>query len=526
MTKKGKNYILTIAIDNYSDSNFSTLNNAKLDAENIQNILLDSYGFDLIEDTITDENATREKIVNTLASLAGKLIPQDNIIIYYAGHGIINNKNKGYWVPSNAKHSSIATYINNSTIIDLIESIEAKHLFLVSDSCFSGSFISRNRSVDFSQSYKKLNEKSSRWILTSGRLEKVTDGEPLKGSPFANSFYDYLNNNKNPYFSLSELANYVIKETSSKTQQQPICSHLPSYDNVGGQMVFKYTPNQGKSKVGWEAKFEEFCNSKETIKEWPHISQYNSETKSLGRWCSDQRSFKRAKKLSAENEKRLIDAGFVFNPYIKKFYTGFGKFMAFMHLTGFNYVPSHLSKQYNVELAWLRLQRNSFRKNPENYPKYRYDLLIKNGIALHTTSNEEIWDEFCEELIKFYSTNEKYTTIPSQVAEDYKINWLGNKLNDYMTYWKKGKLSTEKVDFISQYVDKDYLKNKHKRSFLKKVKELKEFQNGNKNKIPKQRGENKALGLWFAQIKCALNKGTKKSLPIWKIEVLKKEGVI
>jgi hypothetical protein len=524
---KKKNYILTIAIDNYSDSNFSTLNNAKLDAENIQNILLDNYGFDLIEDSIIDENATREKIINTLASLSSFLLPNDNIIIYFAGHGVINGRSGiGYWVPCDAKHDSIATYINNSTIIDLVESIEAKHLFLVSDSCFSGSFISRNRSVELSRVYKKLNEKSSRWILTSGRLEKVTDGEPLKGSPFANSFYDYLNNNRQEYFSLSELAGYVTKETSAKSNQQPVWAHLSFHNNEGGQMVFKYDPSQGKSKIGWEAKFEEFCNSKETIKEWPHISQYNPETKSLGRWCSDQRSFKRAKKLSAINEKRLIDAGFVFNPYIKKFYTGFGKFMAFMHITGFNYVPSHLNKQYNVELAWLRLQRNSFRKNPENYPKYRYDLLIKNGIALHTTSNEEIWDEFCKELIKFYSKNEKYVTIPSQVSEDYKINYLGNKLNDYMHYWKKGKLVDEKVDFLSQYVDIDYQKNKHKRDFRKKIEEFKKFQNGDKNRIPKQRGEHKDIGLWYAQIKCALNEGTKKSLSKWKIEILKNEEII
>lgn len=183
---KGKNYILTIAIDNYSDSNFSTLNNAKLDVENIQNILLDNYGFDLIADSITDENATREKIINTFASLSGLLNPYDNIIIYYAGHGIINNRKKGYWVPYDAKHDSIATYITNSNIIDLIESIEAKHLFLVSDSCFSGSFISKSRSAELSRAYKRLNEKSSRWILTSGRLEKVSDGEPYKGSPFAN----------------------------------------------------------------------------------------------------------------------------------------------------------------------------------------------------------------------------------------------------------------------------------------------------------------------------------------------------
>lgn len=195
-------------------------------------------------------------------------------------------------------------------------------------------------------------------------------------------------------------------------------------------MIFKYSPNQGKSKVGWEAKFEEFCNAKETIKEWPHISQYNPKTKSLGRWCSDQRSLRKAKKLSLDREKRLIDAGFVFNPYIKKFFTGFGKFMIFMHETGYNYVPSHLQKQYNVEAAWLKVQQNRFKKNPDNYPKYRYDLLLKNDIAIHTNSNEDYWKEFCDKLVDFYSINEKFVTLPSQIDKDEEISWLGNKLND------------------------------------------------------------------------------------------------
>jgi len=248
---KRKNYILTIAIDNYSDYNIPNLRNAKLDAENIQNILLDNYEFDLVEDSIVDQIATRGKIIDTLASLSSFLTPNDNIIIYFAGHGVINKKSRiGYWLPYDAKHDSISTYINNSTIIDSIKAIDVKHLLLISDSCFSGSFISNSRSVEPHSVYKRLNEKSSRWILTSGRVESVSDGEPSKGGPFAIALYNYLINNREHYFSLSDMANYVTKKTSETTNQQPVCSHLSYYNNEGGQMVFKYVPNQGKSKIG------------------------------------------------------------------------------------------------------------------------------------------------------------------------------------------------------------------------------------------------------------------------------------
>lgn len=533
---KGKNYILTIAIDQYKDKAFNILSNAKFDAERFQSILIDKYDFDAAQESLFNEEATRKNIIGALNQLSGTVAENDTLIIYFAGHGKINPKtNKGFWLPFDAVHTSTHNHINNSTVIDCLEGIEAKHLLLISDSCFSGTFITVSRNVDPDKHYKKLDEKPSRWLFASGRDETVSDGKPGCGSPFSNSLINYLEKNEGSLISLSEIAQQVSKEVGSITNQQPLYAPLilSNYRHLGGEMVFKIKLQAGKSNIGWEAKFEEFCKARETRPEWPYISKENPETKSLGLWCMDQRRFRREQTLSAEREQRLLEAGFIFNPYVQKFFNGLGKFLAFMHNTGYNYMPNHLRTKYNEEYAWLVLQQKRFRKNPCNpndpksYPQYRYDMLKRNGIEIDTSRNEDTWPQFKINLQEFYSTNEHFITIPSQVSKDPKIADLGNKLNDYINSWKKEKLSEEKVAFISHYVDKDYQLNRDKRNFEKRINELNDFQQGDRTKIPKQgKSDLTGLGQWYAQIMTALKPETSKKLPQWKIDRLREEGII
>ncbi len=531
---KGKNYILSIAIDQYRDKSFNLLNNAKFDAERLQNILIDKYGFDTIQDILVDKFATREGIIGALENLNGFLTANDNVIIYFAGHGKINPKTKiGFWIPYDATNSSTHNYINNSTVIDCVKGFEAKHVLIISDSCFSGTFLSQSRGVDSNNYYSKLDTNHSRWLLSSGRDEIVSDGEPGLGSPFANSLIEFLDGNTNKVFSFSELAIKVTKDTSSLAKQQPIFAPLSFFPHEGGEMIFKLKLQIGKSKGGWEANFQLFCDAKETRPEWPYISKENPETRSLGIWCVDQRRFKREGKLKPDKEQRLHEAGFIFNPNVQKFFNGLGKFLAFMHNTGYNYVPNHLRTKYTEELAWLRVQQKSYKKNPcdpkdpNSYPRYRYEILKKNGIEIEPNPIEDTWPQFKLDLEKFYKTNDRYLTIPSQVSKDKEIARLGNKLNDYMASWKKGRLVEDKVKFLSKFVDINYKLNKDKREFEKQLARLNEFQKGDRNKIPKQgKKDVSGLGQWYAQIKTALQPKTTKKLPQWKIDRLKQEGII
>jgi len=213
------------------------LGNAVLDSKNVINVLEERYGFELIQSAIFNEDATRENIIEQMNSLCTTIHKGDNLIIYFAGHGEKHSiTNKGYWVPHDANRS-ISDFVPNSTIKDFIEGIDAKHIFLISDSCFSGTFLLRRRSVIDETDYKKIDESKSRWVLTSGREEKVPDGMPGNGSPFANALVKVLLENNNKFISSSEIISYVTKATGSVSKQQPIGAHIENIGHEGGQMV-------------------------------------------------------------------------------------------------------------------------------------------------------------------------------------------------------------------------------------------------------------------------------------------------
>ncbi len=248
---KGDNYLLIIAIDRYIDKTYPTLNNSKLDAERFIKVLTDRFGFELVQEPIFDEAANRKNIIEAINNLSNFLTPDDKIIIYFAGHGTINPKTKkGYWIPNDAG-TSISDYVPNSTIIDAIEAIEARHILLISDSCFAGAFLNINRDAPDNH-YKKLDELKSRWIFASGRQEIVSDGQPGVGSPFAISLNNFLEKNKSEYFSASELIVTVSKTTGNIAKQQPISAHIEQVGHEGGQMIFRLVDFKADEEVDRE----------------------------------------------------------------------------------------------------------------------------------------------------------------------------------------------------------------------------------------------------------------------------------
>lgn len=235
---KRKNFLLAIGIDKYANSRFNLLHNAAHDVKLISGILSEKYDFELIEEPIINEKATRSKIIDSLSQLAAMLTKEDNLIIYFAGHGERNTlTNHGYWVPFDGNESQ-SSYIPNSTIKDAIEGIEAKHVFLISDSCYSGTFLTRTRSIQDTMFYEKLDALKSRWVFASGGEEKVSDGfEPGKGSPFCNELFSYLNKNENKHVAVTEIINSVSLTTRQVAKQQPIGAIMQNVGHEDGQMI-------------------------------------------------------------------------------------------------------------------------------------------------------------------------------------------------------------------------------------------------------------------------------------------------
>jgi len=135
-----------------------------------------------------------------------KLGPQDNLLIYYAGHGEISaDRQTGYWIPSDAVAGNNKTWISNAAISDILNAMQARHVLVVADSCYSGA-MTRAASPTFNAAsmpadkwapwVKTMVNGRSRTALTSGGVEPVPDVGAGNHSFFARAFLNALTDNK------------------------------------------------------------------------------------------------------------------------------------------------------------------------------------------------------------------------------------------------------------------------------------------------------------------------------------------
>lgn len=239
---KGENYLLSIGINAYE--HFNPLHNAVLDATTIRDLLIDQYQFSKKNSiTLLNEEATRENILDTLEAMEGKLKPEDNFLLYFAGHGSMNvKKTQGFWIPIEAQKRN-SQYIRNTSILEILKDFEAKHIYLLVDSCFSGSMILRSGE----ENINLLEHLPSRRVLTSGRKEVVSDGRPGQHSPFAKCIISYLKDNNGGVISSKDLEYHVEKNVARTTTQNPESAFLFGLGDQSGQFVFRshgYQPKQ------------------------------------------------------------------------------------------------------------------------------------------------------------------------------------------------------------------------------------------------------------------------------------------
>jgi len=235
LSLESKNHMLLISIDKYA--NWAPLNNAVSDGNKLTKILEDKYGFDksnVIE--VKNENADRQGIINGFKELISNAGPNDNVIIYYSGHGYFDAQlGEGYWIPVDAQKGQDGDYLPNSFMMQLMKKVNSKHIFLVADACFSGSlFNNSNRGYT-----ENVGSYKSRWGLASGRLEFVSDGNSGESSPFNKYLTEYLEKNDKEEFSVSELVQYVKINVANATKQAPVGNPLGGLGDEGGEFIFK-----------------------------------------------------------------------------------------------------------------------------------------------------------------------------------------------------------------------------------------------------------------------------------------------
>lgn len=236
----GNYHALVIGNDSYSG--FQALKTAAADAEAISEQLRTRYGFKVT--TLT--NVGREVIITKLAEITMAMKKNDNLIIYYAGHGQIDPNGQGYWVPVDGQSGDPNTWISNDVVSDYIGASAAKHVLVVADSCYSGT-LSGNAINPIPLDAKEedllfISRVKARTVITSGGLQPVLDDGGSGHSIFAHAFLtalkqvDGLEEGYRLYEDVSELVGQ--RSAVARLPQRPQYSALKHAGHEGSEFFF------------------------------------------------------------------------------------------------------------------------------------------------------------------------------------------------------------------------------------------------------------------------------------------------
>jgi hypothetical protein len=243
-----------LVIGNNTYSKWPKLETAVEDARTIAGVLSRKYGYK----TNVLIDATADEIISALNDYVASLRENDVLIVYYAGHGMLDTKNKrAHWIPVNGETDRDTFWIPSYRVTDLVNKMRAKKVLVISDSCYSGGLAADLTGVvsgvrpGLSEDGKAraadaLWEVVSRTILTSGMLAPVLDDEGAAGkskhSLFAKALLEVLDEARGMMTGdglyTAVHARVVYRSQKMKFDQAPFYTGLAHAGHEGGDFLF------------------------------------------------------------------------------------------------------------------------------------------------------------------------------------------------------------------------------------------------------------------------------------------------
>ncbi len=244
----GTYHALLIGIDGYTE--WSPLTYAEKDVQELGRILTSLYNFAPERVTyVLGSKATRTEILNAIRRVVVNLRSTDNLLIFYAGHGQLDEiKETGYWIPVDGKSRdpSYSSYIPFSEVVELIKArkVAAKNIAVVTDSCYGGAMTRSGptsgmlspEDQGYIKSLERIANKPSRQVFASGGYEQVPDR-----SDFASLLKSALQSNTLPSVDLEYVFLDIFKRIKHLGGQAPRMARLDSTPDQGGQFILVKT---------------------------------------------------------------------------------------------------------------------------------------------------------------------------------------------------------------------------------------------------------------------------------------------
>ena len=234
----GRYHALVIGNNDYG--HLPKLKSAVVDAVAVAELLRLRYGFKaklLL-------NATRIQILDALNAFRRDLTERDNLLIYYAGHGVLDlETDTGFWLPVDSKPDSDSYWIPNTDISRRLRAVSARHVLVVADSCYSGTLVreasaalpTRNERTAW---IERMNNLASRTALVSGGLEPVLDSGGGNHSAFAKAFLDALRGNSELLDGQALFRTVSRPVVLNAPDQTPRYSDIRRAGHEGGEFLF------------------------------------------------------------------------------------------------------------------------------------------------------------------------------------------------------------------------------------------------------------------------------------------------
>lgn len=250
VVQEGKRYALIIANQSYKDPVYGKLETPIADALALAERLERKFDFKTTAQIggqafpLVLKNATKVEMERALSRLRKVLTPADSLMVFYAGHGIYSKElDQAYWLPVDAEADEPSTWLSAYAVQSAIQLLEARHVLVVADSCFSGGFRKRGTEPeDNSPRLQRLTNsmsRASREFISSGDNEPVSDGGGRGHSMFARALLDALDGENKPFTAGELFQNHVKSAVGGKSGQSPQYFPFPTKEgHDGGEFVF------------------------------------------------------------------------------------------------------------------------------------------------------------------------------------------------------------------------------------------------------------------------------------------------
>jgi uncharacterized caspase-like protein/TolB-like protein len=249
-------WVLSIGVSRYQDPNFN-LQFAAADAESIDAALQRQAGGRLYSQVktlvLTDDEVTRESILDNMERFLGQAGPNDIVLIFMAGHGVQDLATGSYYfLPHPATPSNLLTAGLRMTDFDEVVRVlrrNVRGIVVMLDTCHAGSLrLAARGLVSADDLAARLSAGEGFFLLAATKPGEESKEKPeLRHGVFTYTVLEALQGpadaDHDGFVTVSELFGYVARRVPRLTDEQ----QHPYHKMEGTDLVFAAVPRDGQA---------------------------------------------------------------------------------------------------------------------------------------------------------------------------------------------------------------------------------------------------------------------------------------